>query len=83
MIKGRLNIGFILYGFRMSYLPYSNRFAKIFSDSKELTKVWKAYGTEFRNVAEVISEYDRQVQAIRKACEKGGDIQEYCPGNNL
>jgi len=63
----------------MTYLPFSNRFEKIFSESKELTSTWKIYEVEIRKVAGVISEYDRQIEAIRRACKKGGEIHEYCP----
>ena len=65
----------------MSYLPFSNRFEKIFSESKELTSTWKVYEVEIRKVAGVISEYDRQIEAIKRACKKDGEIYQYCPGN--
>ena len=101
----------------MTYLPFSNRFEKIFSESKELSSTWKAgirgrpgpnrskifnillvlvrsgtnrfwsvdpwwkvYEVEIRKVAGVISEYDRQIEAIKRACIKDGEIYPYCPG---
>ena len=101
----------------MTYLPFSNRFEKIFSESKELSSTWKAgirgrpgpnrskifnillvlvrsgtnrfwsvdpwwkvYEVEIRKVAGVISEYDRQIEAIKRACKKDGEIYPYCPG---
>jgi len=67
----------------MTYLPFSNRFEKIFSESKELSSTWKVYEVEIRKVAGIISEYDRQIEAIKRACKKEGEIYPYCPGNFL
>ena len=67
----------------MSYLPFSNRFEKIFSESKELTSTWKLYEVEIRKVAGEISEYDRQIEAITRACKKDGEVYLYCPGTCL
>ena len=67
----------------MTYLPFSNRFEKIFSDSKELTSSWKTYEIEIRKVAGVISEYDRQIEAIKRACKDDGEIHGYCPGETF
>ena len=64
----------------MTYLPFSNRFEKIFSESKELSSTWKVYEVEIRKVAGVISEYDRQIEAIKRACKKDGEIHPYCQG---
>jgi len=64
----------------MSYFPFSNRFEKIFSESKELTSTWKLYEVEIRKVADEISEYDRQIEAITRACKKDGEVYLYCPG---
>ena len=64
----------------MTYLPFSNRFEKIFSESKELSSTWKVYEVEIRKVAVIISEYDRQMEAIKRACKKDGEIYPYYPG---
>ena len=64
----------------MTYLPFSNRFEKIFLESKELTSTWKVNEVEIRKVAGVISEYDRQIESIKRACKSDGEIYPYCPG---